>query len=253
MNMTEDVIEELQIPLVPNPLEKGVIVRIVSSELPNTIVLEDGVKKTLPEQLDRWLPMAARFFPCNVEFGQLASFPFGKVYANFVEDDGSDIIINKKNIEENKDVIGTELVGLAIEAINSENHELFQTTMGSLMDLSCNEGNSLRTTGYYIFKITTSKEVFYKGGISYEPKQRAWSIQSAIRSGGCKNATVEIIQSVHAPNRAIAENFEQNVLKYSEDENITYKPKVVFKGYTECFSCNPFDTIDMTLAEFLLR
>ena len=53
--MTVEDIEDLEIPLVPNPLEIGLVINVKSCQLPNIIVLQENVKRRIPPVLEEWL------------------------------------------------------------------------------------------------------------------------------------------------------------------------------------------------------
>ena len=251
--MGQDGTMPLDIPIISNPMETGIVVDVQSSEYPNVIILKNGERRTIPKFLEEWLAVAKHCLPSKVEFGQHGSMAIGNYYAEMLEDDGSQVTLEKKDIEKDPEKLGAYLIEMLTNPDVQANERMFSHVLKTLEQLSTGKTDVLRSTGYYIFKITVGRTSFFKGGIAYDPKKRSQRIQKSLERSGRKNISVEIVSSVMAPNRDIALSLEKFILNYGTQIGIRYNPKFNFSGHTECFSCNPMESFDNETAEFLIK
>jgi hypothetical protein len=87
--------------------------------------------------------------------------------------------------------------------------------------------NPLTETNLYMFKLEDDNGVFYKIGLSNNPKLRLSSLCQYLKS----KEIIEIISG------KVEELFpiEQELKKYFKELKINYEPSYKFDGYTECF------------------
>lgn len=94
-----------------------------------------------------------------------------------------------------------------------------------------------RSSNVYLFKISNDLELFYKIGISINPKARA----SDIVSSSGYSYDIEILHSQEYSYSGDAWDVEK--ILHGEFTEDSYKPLIKFDGDTECFKLNPSDVV----------